>query len=127
MPRIMLIEDDDRLRNLIRLHLSRAGITVQACENAATGLKQILQVRPDLLVLDLLLPDMNGLQVLQALRGEAITKDLPVVVLTAKKDIDTISNARRFGANAYLIKPVRLDKLTKTILEELSRVASSET
>ena len=126
MPSIILIDDDASLRDLMRLHLSRKGMAVTACEDAATGIREMLRARPDLLVLDLTLPDLGGLQVLQAVRGDAATKTLPVVLLTARRDIDTISEARRLGANAFLIKPVRLDKLTTTIMDELAKPAAAK-
>lgn len=121
MTRIVLIDDDADLRGLIGLHLSRKGMQVDACEDAASGIRCILEACPDLLLLDLTLPDLGGLQVLQAVRGDAATRNLPVVLLTASRDIDTISRARQLGANAFLIKPVRLDKLTAAIMEELGK------
>ena len=123
MPRVMLIDDDANIRDLLQLHLSRLGMEVEAYEDAASGIRRVMHSCPDLLVLDLLLPDLGGLEVLQALRGEPATKDLPVVLLTSKRDIDTIARARQLGASAFLTKPVRNENLVETVLRELAKRA----
>jgi DNA-binding response OmpR family regulator len=119
MPRISVIDDDAYMRDLLRIHLSRAGMTVQVFEDAATGIRSLLETPPDLLVLDLMLPDLGGLEVLQALKADPASQHIPVIVLTSKTDDDTFTEAKRLGANAFLTKPIRREALIDSIWAQL--------
>ncbi|MBI4290931.1 MAG: response regulator [Betaproteobacteria bacterium] len=126
MPRIVVIDDDVNMRDLLRIHLSRVGLAVEAFEDASLGIHSILENRPDLVVLDLLLPDLGGLEVLKALKSDLATKDLPVVVLTSRTDEATFTEAKRLGADAFLIKPISRDELTGTVLGQLAKRAAKD-
>ena len=80
----MVIEDEKEIRDLVRYNLERAGYRVTAVADGEEGLRRLFASRPDLLVLDLMLPGRNGLEILREVRGEAMTRDLPVIVLTAR-------------------------------------------
>jgi DNA-binding response OmpR family regulator len=121
MRRIAVIDDDPNMRDLLRIHLSAIGLVVEGFEDAATGIRSILQSPPDLLVLDLLLPDLGGLEVLQALKGDVATKQIPVVVLTSRTDSDTFAQAKQLGADAFLTKPIRREELIDGVLNQLMR------
>src|SRR5207244_8213630 len=82
--RVMVIEDEKEIRDLVRYNLERAGFRVALADNGEDGLERIFAARPDAVVLDLMLPGLSGLEVLRELRGEPVTRDLPVVVLTAR-------------------------------------------
>ena len=107
------------MRDLLRIHLSRAGLTVQACADASTGIRSLLENPPDLLVLDLMLPDLGGLEVLQALKADPASKHIPVVVLTSKTDDETFAQAKLLGADAFLNKPVRREDLIDGVWAQL--------
>jgi DNA-binding response OmpR family regulator len=127
MKRIAVIDDDANMRDLLRIHLSAVGLVVEVYADASTGIRSILHNPPDLLVLDLLLPDLGGLEVLQALKGDPATKGLQVIVLTSRTDIDTFVQAKQLGADAFLTKPIRREELMECILNQLTkRVASSQ-
>ena len=102
---VMVIEDEKEIRELIRYHLERAGFRVHSAADGDDGLKQLFASRPDAVVLDLMLPGRSGLEVLREVRGEPSTRDLPVVVLTARSaEMDKLLGFEH-GADDYLTKP----------------------
>jgi two-component system alkaline phosphatase synthesis response regulator PhoP len=102
---VMVIEDEKEIRDLIRYNLERAGYRVNAVANGEEGLQRLFASRPDALVLDLMLPGMNGLEILREVRAESMTRDLPVVVLTARgAEMDKLLGFEH-GADDYMTKP----------------------
>lgn len=102
---VMVIEDEKEIRDLVRYNLERAGFRVTAVADGEEGLRRLFATRPDLLVLDLMLPGRNGLEILRELRGESTTRDLPVIVLTARSaEMDKLLGFEH-GADDYLTKP----------------------
>src|SRR5438132_7703551 len=101
----MVIEDEKEIRELVRYNLERAGFSVAAAADGESGLDRIFSARPDALVLDLMLPGLNGLEILREVRGEPATRDLPVLVLTARgAEMDKLLGFER-GADDYVTKP----------------------
>lgn len=117
MPRISVIDDDPNIRELLRIHFSRIGFEVDVFEDAAKGIRSLLENPPDLLVLDLMLPDLGGLEVLQAVKGDPATKHVRVVVLTSRADDNNVAEAKRLGADAYLTKPILREELIESVLK----------
>ena len=102
---VLVIEDEKEIRDLLRYNLERAGFRVAAAADGEDGLKQVFASRPDALVLDLMLPGHNGLEILREVRGEPGTADLPVIVLTARAaEMDKLLGFEH-GADDYLTKP----------------------
>ncbi len=102
---VLVIEDEKEIRDLLRYNLERAGFRVAAASDGEDGLRQVFASRPDALVLDLMLPGHNGLEILREVRGEPATADLPVLVLTARAaEMDKLLGFER-GADDYLTKP----------------------
>lgn len=102
---VMVIEDEKEIRDLIRYNLERAGFRVVTAPNGEEGLERVFASRPDALVLDLMLPGRSGLEVLREVRGEVATRDLPVVLLTARgAEMDKLLGFEH-GADDYLTKP----------------------
>jgi two-component system alkaline phosphatase synthesis response regulator PhoP len=102
---VMVIEDEKEIRELIRYNLERAGYRVQAIADGDEGLRRLFASRPDAVVLDLMLPGLSGLEVLREVREEPSTRDLPVVVLTARSaEMDKLLGFEH-GADDYLTKP----------------------
>lgn len=102
--RILMVEDDADVAAMYRLKLESDGIPVHVAMTGETALTLALQSRWNLVLLDMGLPDMTGLQVLEALRGDARTAGLPVVVLSNCDDPELIDTALTLGAIDYLIK-----------------------
>jgi two-component system alkaline phosphatase synthesis response regulator PhoP len=118
---VMVIEDEKEIRDLIRYNLERAGFRVSAAADGEEGLKRLFAARPDAVVLDLMLPGQNGLDVLRKVRGEAATRDLPVMVLTARStEMDKLLGFER-GADDYLTKPFSPRELVARIKALLRR------
>jgi two-component system alkaline phosphatase synthesis response regulator PhoP len=102
---VMVIEDEKEIRELVRYNLERAGFRVHTAANGDEGLRQAFASRPDAMVLDLMLPGRHGLEILRELREEPATRDLPVVVLTARSaEMDKLLGFEH-GADDYLTKP----------------------
>ncbi len=115
---ILLIEDDEALAQLVQLLLERAGYTVGTANNGETGLALAKETPPDLVLLDILMPDMDGWHVYEALRR--IT-DSPVLFLTALGDEHNITYGLGLGADDYIVKPFGYKELVTRVKAALSR------
>ncbi|MEI6085413.1 MAG: response regulator [Verrucomicrobiota bacterium] len=104
MKRLLIIEDDKLLGTVYLKKFSPSGIRVKIAETGKDGLAQVASYRPHALLLDLMLPDMTGIEVLQALRADAGTKDLPVIVFTNSFLPGPIQDARNAGASTVITK-----------------------
>ena len=118
---VMVIEDEKEIRDLIRYNLERAGFRVNAFADGDEGLERLVASRPDAVVLDLMLPGRSGLEVLREVRAEPATRDLPVVVLTARSaEMDKLLGFEH-GADDYLTKPFSPRELVARIRALLRR------
>ncbi len=118
---VMVIEDEKEIRDLIRYHLERAGFRVAAAADGEEGLRHLFASRHDAVVLDLMLPGRSGLEVLREVRGEPSTRDLPVVVLTARSaEMDKLMGFEQ-GADDYLTKPFSPRELVARLRAQLRR------
>ena len=124
MARILVIEDDQRIRELVCQHLAEEGHTVDSESTGLNGLQTATAEAPDLLVLDLGLPDLEGLDLLKMVRS---VLDVPVLVLTAREDEATILAAFEGGADDYVVKPVSGPQLSARVGALLRRGAGETT
>ena len=115
MASIVLIEDDASLRETLKMHLSSEGYAVRAAADAAEGIRAILEEVPDLILTDISLPYMDGLELLDVLRRDETTSQVPVILLTGRVDDDNYLKGMQLGAAYYLTKPVSREELLKTI------------
>jgi DNA-binding response OmpR family regulator len=119
---VLVVEDEPDIRSLVVLHLSRDGFR---CRTAATGAEALAEVRarrPDLVVLDLLLPELDGLEVCRRLRADAATAALPIIMLTARADeVDRVVGLE-VGADDYVVKPFSPRELVARARALLRRV-----
>ena len=104
---VLLVEDEDALRRVVRDLLERDGFVVYEAGDGVVALDEIDRAAPDIVVLDLNLPRLDGYGVLSHLRSRPATKDIPVIVLTAKGDEDSEVRVFEYGATEYLTKPFR--------------------
>ena len=114
-PRILLIDDNASFRELLRIMLSNEGYAVAVAEDAVEGGKAVLAARPDLVICDIDMPYMDGRELLSALREDPNTGSLKVILLSGRKDIETLTRAEQLGAVDYLIKPVTRERLLESI------------
>jgi DNA-binding NtrC family response regulator len=118
-PTILLIDDDDAFRGVMAMELGRAGFTVTGAASGGEALRAVADAQPQVVLLDLSLPDMTGLQVLDRLRTASPASE--VIMLTGHGSIDTAIEAIRAGAFDYISKPCPLDELEVRIERALER------
>jgi two-component system KDP operon response regulator KdpE len=120
VAQLLVIEDDERIRTALIRALRERGHAVTSAGTALAGLQQAVEDRPDLVVLDLGLPDLDGRELLRMLRA---VSTVPVVVATARDDDDSVVQALDAGADDYVLKPFRADQLEARIRAVLRRAA----
>ncbi|MFB8777716.1 response regulator [Streptomyces broussonetiae] len=119
MPRVLLIEDDRAVREGVALALRRQGHEVTAVDNGEDGLGRVRTFRPDVVVLDLMLPGMPGLDVCRGIRG--LDQTLPIIMATARGEDEDIVVGLESGADDYVVKPVQARVLEARIRAVLRR------
>src|SRR5262249_21603979 len=120
-PREPIVEDERDIRDLILLHLQRDGYQVTTAGSGEDALLQVKQSPPDLVLLDLMLPGMSGLEVCRRLRQEPTTAGLPILMLTAKVDeVDRVVGLE-LGADDYVVKPFSPKELVARVRAVLRR------
>lgn len=102
---VLLIEDDDLAAGMVRFLVERMGHTLQWAPDGESGLRMIRDGRPDLIVLDLMLPYIDGHELLREIREQPLTRDTPVLVLTGKTREADIERVLAAGASDFLAKP----------------------
>lgn len=117
MVRVLVIDDEPDVLLLCRVNLRHDGHEVLEAPDGATGLALAAQEPPDVVVLDLMMPSIDGYGVLAALRGSASTEGLPVLILSAKAQMDERRRALESGGDAFLAKPFAPQELGEVIRE----------
>jgi len=118
-PRVLIVEDDPDLLVVLRVNLSAAGLEPLLAADGRTAVERVRSERPDAVLLDVMLPGVDGWQVLQELH--AMGDPVPVVVCSAKKDPADIQRALTLGAADYLVKPFDVDRLVDAVLAVTGR------
>jgi DNA-binding response OmpR family regulator len=108
LGRILIVDDDPRLLHIVAMYLNIEGYDVVTAENGEAGLKEIEAARPDLVILDIMMPGMDGIEACRRIRSNAETQNLPVVMFSALSSDDDIERARLAGANHLITKPFNL-------------------
>lgn len=103
--RVLLIEDEPNIIEAISFILSRDGWTVHTHEDGTTAMDKVLGLPPDMIILDVMLPGRSGFDILRDLRASPVTKDIPVMMLTARGQEKDRELALRLGANHFMTKP----------------------
>jgi two-component system NtrC family response regulator len=117
MPTILIVEDERKMSRLLELNLSEEGYTIQTALEAEAGLKLLRQEKVDLVVTDLKLPGMDGLEFLQAVKRTNAA--IPVIVMTAFGTVETAVEAMKAGASDYVLKPFSMEEMKLIIRKEL--------
>ena len=118
---ILCIEDEAPIRDMLRFSLERQGFTVHEAEDSVQMFEQISQQRPDLILMDWMLPDSNGPHLVKQLRSDPFTRDIPIIMLTAKAEEQDMIQGLDAGADDYISKPVSLKSLNARIKALLRR------
>lgn len=102
---ILIVEDDENIQQLVTYNLIKNGFTVSCAETGKQAIHSACNENPDLILLDLMLPEIEGIKVCKLLRNEADTKDIPIIMLTAKGEEEDIIKGLETGADDYIPKP----------------------
>ena len=112
MSRILIVEDEKKIARFLELELAHEGYEVRTAGDGRTGLELALSWQPDLMILDLMLPELSGNEVCRRLRHES---DLPIIMLTAKDDVSDKVMGLDMGADDYMTKPFAIEELLARI------------
>jgi len=121
LPRVLAVEDEQPLLEVIRVGLAKEGFTVDGAESGEEALALISRSRPDLLLLDLMLPGIDGIEVCRILKADPATAGIPMVMLTARDSEADIVRGLELGADDYLTKPFSLRVLAARLRSALRR------
>ena len=125
MPKkILIVEDEANIRELLRLYLEREGYTVIEAENGVEGIKQWKSEKPDMLLLDVMMPVMDGWTVCKEIRAES---DVPIIMLTAKGETADRVSGLEMGADDYIVKPLEMPEVIARVRAVFRRMAPDET
>ena len=127
MPRILLIEDQAAMRRNLSIMLKMEGFDVLAAENGRAGLELARREKPDLILCDVMMPELDGYGVLEKLRADPATATLPFIFLTARGDKPDIRQGMNLGADDYLTKPAQRADLLAAIAARLARKQAAAT
>ncbi len=120
MKKILLVEDEKNIILGVTICLRSAGLDVEVAEDGAEALRKVQANKPDLVLLDLVMPKLNGLDALKSMKDNPQTKDIPVIVLSARAQEEDVRYAMDLGANGYMAKPFRPAELLEIIEKVLS-------
>ena len=121
---VVCIEDDPDMINLIRFVLRTKSINLIGAIGGKVGLETVRRVKPDLLLLDLMMPEVHGWDVLQEIRQDQELKDLPVIIVTVKSQVeDKVLGTTVLGANDYVVKPFKVQNLLSSVCTALGVAA----
>ena len=126
MARILAVDDEVNIVRLIKVNLERHGYTVETANNGAEALAKIKDNRPDLLVSDVMMPEMDGFELLANVRRDPTLMDLPVIMLTAKAQDRDVMEGYKTGADMYLTKPFNPMELITFVKRILSSQAGDD-
>lgn len=119
-PTIVCIEDEEEMINLMKLILARHGYEVIGALGGRLGIKTVSEVKPDLVLLDLMMPDVDGWAVLQRMRADEATREIPVVIVTAKaSELDRVFGLEVARVEGYITKPFGPRELVKCVQDAL--------
>ena len=119
--RIIYFEDDKDMVELVRIILGREGYQVEGIAEGQAGIKAVQQNSPDVILLDLMLPDMDGWEIFRQLKHDELTADIPVIVITAKaQSIDKVLGLEIAKVDDYISKPFRPNELVNRVEEVLA-------
>ena len=119
--KILVIDDEPEVLELTKKRLERAGYQVITASDGMKGFEDACEQKPNLILLDIMMPEMDGLTVLRKLRAEDSTYGIPVIMVTAKGQTDSMFEAEKYGSTDYFIKPFEWDALLKFIKRYLAR------
>jgi len=126
MTKVLIVEDDEVIASGMAQHLSGAGFDPVTVGRGEIGLARLRYEAPDVVVLDLMLPGLDGWEVLRRIKGDALTAAIPVLVLTASADLPFTEQALLLGATSFLTKPIDSRVLVEHVDAVVGQTAGQE-
>jgi DNA-binding response OmpR family regulator len=124
-PQIMVVDDDQDTVVILARHLQREGFIPIEANSGAQCLKLAHENEVDVILLDLMMPDMDGFQVVKALRDDPETREIPIIMITARDDLDARAEGMRLGVSDFLAKPVFRRQLAGRVRAQLEVVETA--
>ena len=118
--RIFVVDDQEEVLSLLKDYLAGAGFEVLACKEPKDVLSSINSFKPDLILLDLLMPELGGFEICEILNNDPQTQGIPIIIISGLGDSVDIKKACKLGVVGYLVKPFSLASLSKEISKALS-------
>jgi len=118
---VLVVDDEVAIRTMLRLTLVRAGYEVTEAENGEDALSKVREEMPALVLLDVMMPGMDGFAVCEQLRSDPQTADIPIIIFSARTDTRSKNESKRVGATKYLTKPLAPEKLLIHVEEALAK------
>jgi DNA-binding response OmpR family regulator len=115
MYTILVVDDDQDLVESLDFALSHSNYKVVQAKNGAEGVTLAFDLKPDLILLDIMMPNLNGLTACRGIKSMEETKNIPIIMLTAKGEIEDIKSAFKVGTDDYVVKPFIMDQLLEKI------------
>src|SRR3990167_11515472 len=123
---ILIVEDEKAIRDLLSYHLRKQGFELEEASHAEEALKKISLQKPSLIILDLMLPKLSGLEFCKMIRGKSTLQDIPILMLTAKSSKEDIVQGLEMGADDYVTKPFDIREVMARIHAILRRNDAKE-
>ena len=119
-PHILVLEDDPSVQMLMKKQLTAHGYKVTTASDGLDGLMKLEAVKPDLIICDVMMPNLDGIEFVKAVKGHGDTQKIPVIFLTAKTDPRSMIDGINVGARFYVTKPFAIDDLLSKVTRALS-------
>ncbi len=117
---ILVVEDKPSLAQMLKFLFIAKGMDVHAAFNGEDALSRLAAVKPDLILLDLMMPKMDGFETLRRLKADARWSQVPVIILTARKEREEMERAREMGAAEYITKPFKAVEVVDKVIRHLT-------
>jgi len=122
----LVADDVPMIRKLVEFHLKQIGFDISSAADGAEALMLASNSKFDLILLDIMMPEMDGLEVLKRVREGSVNKETPVIIMTAYGDSSNVKKAVAYGANDFIVKPVEQSSFRKKIIDAISTRQSGE-
>jgi len=113
--KILIIDDEEYIANMLELNLKEIGYDCRKCTTTQEGIKTAQEYIPDLIIMDIMMPNIDGLEATKILKNNKLTRNIPILILSAKSTEEDLEEARLAGADGFICKPILPQKLIKQI------------
>lgn len=120
MPRVLVVDDDKVIQQLLEVNLELEGYEVVKASNGEEALKMVQDIRPDLILLDVMMPKLDGREVCRRIKSDPLTAETPIIFLSARAQDMDVNSGLELGASAYITKPFDPVDLLDTVMRVLS-------